>query len=121
MFVSFEVLNADEEKIYSLLHIAASYGDSIKIIYVYRYATETFRTKTAEGDPTEALYKQLVSFLYLTATVTAAWIAFSNCYSQKLVVKGIPLYSSVSFVHSGQQLEGQFALANVTKDATKFY
>ena len=91
MFVKFEVLNTDEGKIHSLLRIADSYGDSkTENIYIYIYANETFITKTADSDQTAVLYKQLVSFLHLTATVTAAWIAFANSDSRILMVKSIP-------------------------------
>ena len=34
MFLKFEVLNTDEDKIHSLVHIAASYGESKKNIYM---------------------------------------------------------------------------------------
>ena len=68
MFVKFEVLNTDEGKIHSLVHIAVSYGES-KTENIYIYANETFRTKTADSGQRAVLYKQLVSFLHLTATV----------------------------------------------------
>jgi hypothetical protein len=45
-------------------------GTAKRKTYIYIiYANETFITKTADSDQTAVLYKQLVSFLHLTATV----------------------------------------------------